>query len=180
MSVEGGMEDEVRTVVRPARETLPGRRHRDRTDHDPQGQSIRIHKFEFNPPGNDLAVTNSKLNRGYVVLKNTGPPSEAAHRLDAGRQDPRTSTAPTASPSSGCDQARYVCIHTWRTGFGPNQGCKGTSISCWKGNHDENACKEYGQQHRGDDDDPPQYDVSNGESSASLAPPEPSTCFLLL
>jgi Lamin Tail Domain len=31
---------------------------------------VRITKIAFNPPGNDLPITNRKLNREYVTLKN--------------------------------------------------------------------------------------------------------------
>jgi Lamin Tail Domain len=34
------------------------------------GSPVRITKIAFNPPGNDLPVTNAKLNREYVALKN--------------------------------------------------------------------------------------------------------------
>jgi hypothetical protein len=57
----------VDSKERVARATQAAGHSVDRVVADP----VRITKIAFDPPGNDLPVTNRKLNREYVTLKNT-------------------------------------------------------------------------------------------------------------
>jgi hypothetical protein len=107
--------------------------------------------------------------RGYVVLKNTGP---RARWLTGWTLDDKTQGQAPRLPLPQVQAAtRPGRLHPHlENGLRPESRLQGYVDTLLEGNHYENACKEYGHQHRGEDDDPPQYDASNGESSASLAP----------